>query len=315
MPFTSFTCAKSNLPVSVTGTPSVHGRDLERAALFLDGGARVLEGRLDGYARFHPDGMPPLGLWEAGVVDAFAAGTAKLALRDFLADGDAFGSLGRTGFDPRRGLPYPDGVLAQAVSAGGFPTPLGLRLAARGRPVAFCLAVTPAAQERHDALLAGVRAGFEAARREGLAAAGPLPPEGFFADRLRLRADPADASGGRMDVQVRLRAGFGEAAFDADGPDAASYGRDLAAAWPLEGPRVARIGASVLEAWEAGAGPNLYRVAAPGGAVSLHHSRTLALHAAGLPVLMPWDAASAYPGVTAFLDQSRSDRPRDAAFA
>ncbi len=160
-----------------------------------------------------------------------------------------------------------------------------------------------------------MRSGFEAARRESLPASGPLPPEGFFADRLRLRAEPLDARGGRLDVRVRLRAGFADAAFAADGPDATAYGRDLAAAWPLEGPRVARIGAASLEAWEAGAGPNLYRVTAPGGAVTLHHSRTLALHAAGLPVLMPWDAASAYPRVTAFLDQSLADRPRDAAFA
>ncbi len=132
MGFSSFTCAKTNIPVA--GTAAAAERAHAEVVVLVEG-EEPFRGLHDGYGRV-TGSSPSRGV---GVVDLNGRGTramlrdgrAKVVLAAFHGPGDAIGDLGRNARDPGQGL-HRSAFLRDCHEAGGFRSYEGYLLAFEG---------------------------------------------------------------------------------------------------------------------------------------------------------------------------------------
>jgi len=169
MGISSYTCAKTNLPIIVHGDGEYGGKDLGSVLFFPGPGEKPIPGTLGQYQTFHSRNGT-LELWDSGIARKIQRGEAKFAIRDFLEPGDSFETLGRSHSDPGQGgLTYEDGFLRQAVRAGGFKSILGLELAhSADVPIKIAANIDEEAGRRYHAFVGEIVAGWEKAILEKL---------------------------------------------------------------------------------------------------------------------------------------------------
>jgi hypothetical protein len=162
MGISSYTCAKTNLPIIVNGDAEFHGKNLKAAVFFPGAGEEPIQGSLGQYQTFHSR-KGTFELLDSGIACKIEKGEAKFALRDFLEPGDSFKTLGRSHSDPGQGgLTYEDEFLERAVAAGGFKSFLGLELAhGEDTPLEVALGIDEKAAAIQEAFIDQVTAGWE----------------------------------------------------------------------------------------------------------------------------------------------------------
>jgi hypothetical protein len=110
MGFSSYTCAKSNLPVMASTSWGDQPAWCEVVLLHKDG--RKQTGSYDGYGRI--DGQEVNNLW-----DLICSGEAKMILKMFYC-GEAFEELGLSHNDPGQGHFHDEEFLIKSFAQGGF---------------------------------------------------------------------------------------------------------------------------------------------------------------------------------------------------
>lgn len=233
MGISSYTCAKTNLPIIVIGSSLVDGKDLNKVLLFPGPGEEPILGTLGQYQTFqYRDGT--FDLLESGIARKIEKGEAKFALRDFLEPGDHFGTLGRSHSDPGQGgLTYEDRFLSRAVKAGGFKSFLGLELAhSADVPLKIALDIDEDAGRRYHAFVKEIEAGWEKAVLEMI----PGTPESgipgsigrFYGGTVMPLNSECTAFGFQPYGHQKPRAKFFNVVDGGFTPDPQAYAHDLA---------------------------------------------------------------------------------------
>lgn len=129
MGFSSYTCAKTNIPFAAGDFANGLDRSLSNVVIVFSDGPSV-RGEYDGYGRVRGDGVHDIA---AGKLRSqIANGLAKVVLAAFHdPDGDTVETLGKNRPDPGQGLQDP-GFLRACHAAGGFASYEGYVLALDG---------------------------------------------------------------------------------------------------------------------------------------------------------------------------------------
>jgi len=162
MGVSSYTCAKTNLPIVTWGESRILGKDLNNILFYPGPGKRPIPGWLDEYSNFISE-KGTIDIVETRYYEKIESGEAKFAIRDFLEKGDTFGKIGKSYPDPGQGgMTYSRGFLTKAVKAGGFKNILGLEVAFYADvPLDIALHIDDEASKRYHAFEGMIVEGYE----------------------------------------------------------------------------------------------------------------------------------------------------------
>jgi len=242
MGISSFTCAKTNLPIIVTSDHEYSGKNMNDVVFLPSRNDPPMRGWLGQYATFHSGDMD-IDLWDSGYARKILNAEAKFVLNAFYDANDTFDSLGRSELDPGQGgLLYGDGFISKAVEAGGFKTFLGLELAySADLPIEIASRIDEQGAARLEALASLIASGYE----ESLLAQVPGNPEcgvpgtiGKFAGVVvtPLDAECSKFACGPQGKRSRTTFEFADGRFN---PNPKEYGRSLAPKRVFGEPRTA----------------------------------------------------------------------------
>lgn len=126
MGFSSFTCAKTNLPI--LNTTSRDGHPFAEVVL-LERGRAPVRGGYDGYGRIGCESGHEVHLYDEGYDQKFKAGEACLVIARYHAPTDRLEYLGRSRSEPGQGHFHDDDFIEACERLGGFKSYLGYFLA------------------------------------------------------------------------------------------------------------------------------------------------------------------------------------------
>jgi len=305
MGISSFTCAKTNLPIIVTHEEMIDGKNMNDVVFYPGRGESPIRGWLGQYATFEWDGGS-IRLWDEGFGKKLQKGEAKLALADFLEDGDGFDTIGQSHLDPGQGgATYDEDFVARAVMAGGFKTFAGLELAhSADVPVEIATQIDDEAAARYETLRCLIGAGYEEATLERI----PEKPESgdpgrigeFFPGRVApLDSQCTKIAYARYGSPQKTVFEFVDGAFT---PDPKAFGRTLAGNRGVGAPRTATFEGEDGTTFVVKTYDNLYTVEGSDRSAKAFVDLDKALNSIGFELRFPAELRQVDPDAYAFFD-------------
>lgn len=320
MGISSYTCAKTNLPILVFGETVYHGRDHNRVALFPGVGEALVVGRLGQYSRLETENGE-IDFLRTGLLKKLDAGAAKLAICDYLDPGDGFETLGRSHVDPGQGgLTYGEEFIEEATRAGGFKSYMGLALAFRsGVPVSVAVDIDEEGVALYRAFIDRVVEGWERGTVSRLPGSPEVAIPGTIGKFHAVTARPLDP--GCREIELESHGAPKQRfVFSGDGflPDPASHVYGLAA-----GKRLGRMRSAVFEAADGRSytvrtyGGDLYTVEGDGYPPKVFMQIDQALNTIGFDLPFPGALGDVDPEASEFFSPwgIEADRPESATFS